>query len=269
MKKVIFVFKVLFLSIFTSSLLGCLSFQFSRLTEPHTAQTLGKGNNEVTVSVDTFQVDAAPYSQSLEYTRGLSDNFDLGVFLESHHKDELFPLLIGLEGKYQFTQNNQHTLSLLFGGGLNKGGDNEYGDKKITDDLLIGYFSYIGPVYSFKLNEIYELALNVRINQSYSKSADMKSIAMEDFLNAFRGSPKELPDDVDVNSIVIFYSSINMSHTWWIIPNFGTTLSLATISPLYYLDENDESDTDEDDSTEDLDLGDLLVKLGLSFHFNF
>ncbi len=135
---------------------------------------------------------------------------------------EMLPL-IGLEGKYQFIQSEQHTLSLLFGAGFNKG-DNEYGDEKVTDDSLLGYFSYIGPVYSFKPNEKYELALNVRINQSYSKSANLTSVAVGEFVNAFRNHPKEIDDDVDVRSISLLYGSANMSHTWWIVPRFGTTL---------------------------------------------
>ena len=307
MKKIICVFKVLLLSIFTSSLLGCVAFSFSRLTEPHSAQTLGEGNNEVEVSSgslggledkDALRATLVPlFSSSIKYTRGLSDNFDLAVFVETQFMG-IIPL-IGLEGKYQLTSKEKHTLSLLFGAGINKGVNEysmdsydaeQYEDevqyKKIANDPLLGYFSYLGPVYSFKPNKKYELALNIRINQSYSQVAPRTANEMaQDLGRAFGtafaqtmatvitlGAYNPGEDDAELetkysaikSSASFLYGSANMSHTWWVVPSFGATASLGIMYPFYFLGKNNKS---EDEDEDELEL--LMTKLGLNLHFNF
>ena len=312
MKKILFVFKVLLLSVLLSSLLGCVAFSFSRLTEPHTARTLGKGNNEVELSSgsfggvedkDSLQSFFVPlFSPSLEYTRGLSDNFDLAVFIETQYVGRI--PLIGLEGKYQLTRKEKHTLSLLFGVGINKG-INEYSEyaynaekyddemeyKKIANDLLLGYFSYIGPVYSFKPNKHYELALNLRVNQSYSQMAPRTSNEINQVMNANiekvlekvlgevllkvftlgTYDPGELElEDIKYSaikaSVSFLYGSANTSHTWWIVPSFGTTVSVGVLYPFFVLSKGNKSDEFDDEFDDELK---LVTKLGLNFHFNF
>lgn len=300
MKKIIFVFKVLLFSTLLSSLVGCVSFSaFSRLTEPHTARTLGQGNNELEISLGRFskrRLLVPEYSQSLEYTRGFSDNFDLAMFVEMQNNNKVQIPLVGLEGKYKLILKEQHILSLLLGVGLNKQDnqytidaydktDGNYEDyKKVAEDLLLGYFSYIGPVYSFKLNDKYELALNLRINHSYSQytnrsldhvnqsldlanqSIDLMNEAMNIISFGVYGKDadkvkKNETTKIQKYSLSLLYGSANMSHTWWIVPSFGATLSLGIMYPFYILGD-EESIHDEDDYS-------WLAKYGLNFHFNF
>lgn len=258
MQKII-ILKVLFLSILTPSV-GCVA--FSRMAEPHTARTLGEDNNEVELSVDGFH--APTFSQSLEYTRGISDNFDLAVFVEIQG---LFFLLIGLEGKYQLVGKEKHVLSLLFGAGINKG---------LDDDNFFGYFGYLGPVYSFKPNKKYELALNVRVNQSYFQTINHPPVFGEITAMPARVLLEGLGADIDdaewsalfedstpVKSSFL-YGSANMSHTWWIVPSFGATLSLGVIYPVFILSrEGLFTEGDEISSTA------FSFKSGLNVHFNF
>ena len=230
-------FKILLLTAIASSFLGCIA--LSRLTEPHTARTLGKGNDEINLSggglltpkdkEDKSDTSSRfiPYYISVEYKRGISDNFDLGISAGTQYTVPR----IGLEGKYQFMHNAGHALSLFFGAGVYYYPGEE---KPFT-----GYFSYIGPVYSFKPSDYYELALNVRINQ-----ADTGSIFVT--------------TDI-LNSIALLYGSANISNTLWFSSHFGTTLSLGLMSPFYIT---------KPDDTDELEYK-LFGNLGLKLHVNF
>ena len=233
-------FKILLLTVITSSFLGCIA--FSRLTEPHTARTLGKGNDEVNLSGGGFiapkedKPDSAlhffPYYISAEYKRGISDNFDLGISAGTQYNVPR----IGLEGKYQFMHNAGHALSLFFGTGVYyylEGGES-----------FSGYFSYIGPVYSFKPSNYYELALNVRINQAYIGSVNYTIFNKED----------------KTESGHLLYGSTNISNTLWFSSHFGTTLSLGL---MYIFNTTKPDDTDKPEYKK------LLGNLGLKLHTNF
>ena len=234
-KTICLYIKVLLLTAVTFSLLGCIS--LSRLTEPHTARTLGKGNNEINLSGGGLlgpeekygekgnSLKFAPYYIAVEYKRGMSDNFDFGI---SAGTQLLTVPRIGLEGKYQFMNNAGHALSLFFGAGvyyyLEEG------------ESFSGYFSYIGPVYSFKPSDYYELALNVRINQAYTGNFVLDNFTTESFN--------------------LFYGSANISNTLWFSSRFGTTLSLGLIYPFYPPETADDDDIP-------------VFNLGLKLHTNF
>ncbi|MDE0151166.1 MAG: hypothetical protein OXK80_01540 [Bdellovibrionales bacterium] len=291
MKKIIFVFKILLLSISLSSLTGCVGLAFSRLTEPHTAQTLGKGNNEVVFSavVNDFGdlqkgVNGVTFP-SLQYTRGLSDNFDLGVFVEVQ---SLRIPLIGLEGKYQWTRKDKQTVSLIFGAGINKGYNayagkeyNEvYGDletfKQVASEFLPGYSGYVGPVYSFKPNKKYELALNARVNYSYFQVVPLSYLRKETadivialgtgvippLVSAMTEGVDYSDRSISKQSFAFFYGSASMSHTWWMVPSFGATISFGLMYPLFAWPKVEKDKPDSD-------FRNYLAKSGLNFHFNF
>lgn len=234
-------FKMLSLIAIASSLLSCIA--LSRLTEPHTARTLGKGNDEVNLSgggliVPKDKSDSSlhfmPFYISVEYKRGMSDNFDLGIFAGIQYTVPR----IGLEGKYQFMHNAEHALSLSFGTGV------YYYPEK--GESFSGYFSYIGPVYSFKPSDYYELALNVRINQAYTGSITTTG-------PWFDGESEPISDPFH-----LFYGSANISNTFWFSSHFGTTLSLGLAYPFYFT----EIDADEPEQK-------LFGNLGLKLHTNF
>ena len=292
MKKTLVLFKILLLSVLAQALYSYSDSKSSRshsrnhsfppLIEPHTARTLGKGNNEVNLSLSVFiPKQLQPFSDfstffdfatgvgsaSIEYTRGLSDHFDLAVFTEI--QDNL-SILLGLAGMHQWVRHEQHTLSFLFSAGLNKGYNKlsmnphteEYDPeeyKKAAEESLLGFFIYAGPVYSFKANEKYELAFNIRINHSYSQALQTeffggnfrerlsaglaeglrKSLADNWFLRLTNpGLDEPIPqpprkEGIEKSSIHLLYGSANMSNTWWFTPSFGATVSLAVAYPFY------------------------------------
>ena len=277
MKKILIIFKIFLLSALIQSLYSYAhtlpSHSFSPLTEPHTARTLGKANNEVNLSLGILSKQFNLFNDfskglsvtSIEYTRGLSDHFDLAVFAEMQNLN----ILLGLAGMHQWIRHEQHTLSFLLSAGLNKNNNifsmnlytKEYDHKeykKATEESLLGYFIYAGPVYSFKPNEKYELAFNIRINHSYSQivnrtllgnaiergvqaSAESirKSLAdnwLLNLLNPGLDKPmKPLPkkERIEKTSVHFLYGSANMSNTWWFTPSFGATVSLGVLYPFY------------------------------------
>ena len=282
-------FKAGLFLIFTFSLFGCMSLSFSRLTEPHTAQTLGKGNNQIEVSggdvIQTQQgedLSSGKIFLSIGYTRGLSDNFDLAVFAEQKIESSLELLgsyLVGLEGKYQRIRNEPHTLSILMGAGLNKGKNpinkdidaKEYENyKSLAKDSLLGFFSYIGAIYSFKPNEKYELALNIRTNHSYSESIYSHPTAKEigrltKLILSFglMGGEKSEGASKKLSKVSnhFLYGSSNISNTWWMSPSFGATVSLGLLYSFLILDKDEFKFIN-------LDV-DPIPKLGFNFHYKF
>ena len=116
--------KILFLIIFTLFIGGCGTTPLSRLDEPHTARTLGKGNSEVGFQLGLAHSNLSngnpifPVGSfgSIEYKRGIFNNFDLAGFsgLNGVASEVLF---IGLEGKYQLFHNDSHSFSIFLGGG--------------------------------------------------------------------------------------------------------------------------------------------------------
>ena len=304
MKKTLVLFKILLLSVLAQALCSCLTFpsaSLSPLTEPHTARTLGKGNNEVDLSLgvfgsikgkELFNNFRSVELKSIEYTRGLSDHFDLAVFAEMQNLN----ILLGLSGMHQWMHHEQHTLSFLFSAGLNKGYNKfsmnphteEYDPeeyKKAAEDPLLGFFIYAGPVYSFKPNEKYEWAFNIRINHSYSQiirkalfgpnflSGNWGKIRIfEDswlewpvkFLNWLTSGDEPAPtpslpkkERIDKFSGHLLYGSANMSNTWWFTPSFGATFSLGFLYPFY----------DITYSKYGLDF--LIIKPSFNFHTQF
>ena len=216
-------FKAGLFLIFTFSLFG---FSSVRLTEPHTAQTLGKDNNRMAVSLNSiFLGEGFPFL-SIEYTRGLSDNFDLAVFAE---KQTSYYPIIGLEGTYQWIHNEPHTLSISMGAGLNKvknsltkDNDAKKDEKKpLAKDLLLSFISYIGAIYSFKPNEKYEFAFNIRTHYVYS-----------DVIGNININPHTLKSErggITISPTHGLYGSANISNTWWMGPSFGATVSLGLV----------------------------------------
>ena len=243
--------KILLLTAIASLLLSCIT--FSRMAEPHTARTIGKSNNEVSLAgnmikslTKTEKLDYDPFHMSVKYTRGLSDNFDLGMFLEKQY----YSLIkAGSEGKLQFMHNTEHAFSLFFGAGLSINIEQE--------KLTYGYFSYIGPVYSFKPSDYYELALNVRINQT-----DTPPIT-------HGWSYKEQTPD-----IFLLYGSVNISNTVYFFSRFGATLSLGLMYPFYFSSSSHVGtetwyDSDGRTGKSGQPKPELFGNLGLKLHTNF
>ena len=278
----------------------------SPLIEPHTARTLGKDNNEVNLSLSGNlgipfsifhtgeDIESIGDFKSIKYTRGLSDNFDLSVLVEMQNLN----ILLGLTGLHQWVRQEHHTLSFLLSAGFNKGYNkftmnhlNRYTEeydheqyKTIANDSdhLLGFFISTGPVYSFKPNDKYELAFNIRINHSYSQtihetffgnfSERLGTALAEDIrkelaknwlirlLNPGLGKPiKPAPkkEYIKKSSVNLLYGSTNISNTWYFTPSFGTTFSLGFLYPFYNITLAEYS----------LDL--LLINLGLNFHTRF
>ena len=277
MKKTLIIFKILLLLV-PSLYSYAATHSFSPLIEPHTARTLGKDNNEVDLSLSLgipkqfnlfsdFLKGAGAIS--IEYTRGLSDHFDLTVLAEMQGRN----ILLGLAGMHQWMHHEKHTLSFLLSAGLNKNynkfsmnprtKEKEYNDpeeyKKAAEDSLLGFFIYAGPVYSFKPNEKYELTFNIRVNHSYSQivkteflggnfgervSAGLAESMRQSFaenwllnlLNPDLNKPIPQPprkEGIEKSSLHFLYGSVNMSNTWWFTPSFGTTVSLGVAYPFY------------------------------------
>jgi len=231
------IFKILFLIFFAFQLSGCVS---TRLAEPHTARTLGKGNNEWEASTGGLSVltnkdpnkslsDIPFLYLSAGYKRGVFDQFDLGVFIEIPVTSAM---TVGVEGKYQLSNSPKHAVSLFFGGGS---AYNEW----------LNLFSYIGSVYSFKPNPIYEIALNLRMNQhSSNKSFNIIPYDNGIFIPVRLGSvsPLELSlirykkySEVDMSkvsenishNIFVLYGSADISNTVWLNPKWGATFSIG------------------------------------------
>ena len=253
-------FKAGLFLIFTFSLFGVKSkpvsgsalFPSPRLTEPYTAQTLGKGNNQIEVSSNHIENDfLETFFSSIEYTRGLSDNFDLAVFIDIQTD------IIGLEGKYQRIRNEPHTLSILMGvGGLLSSllqEKNPYtkGTQAYEQYQSQGFVSYIGPIYSFKPNEKYELALNIRTNYSSSDAVFLSNLA-----------PKSAKGILDKIPVHFLYGSADISNTWWWIgPRFGATVSLGLLYSFLILGKDEIKFIKVD--------MDPIPKLGFNFHYKF
>lgn len=268
-------FKILFLIICTVQFLGCVS---TRLVEPHTARTLGKGNNEWELSDGVLAVltnkdpnkdhSKIPFPYlAVGYTRGIFNNFDLGVFIEIpaiHTKGA-----IGLESKYQISNNSGYAVSLLFGGGS-------------TPNEWRNQFSYIGSVYSFKPHQKYEIALNVRMHQHSSKrSFHIIQSDKGSFIPVRLGSLSPLETalvrykkykEVDISKvsqnidhmIFLFYGSADISNTLWFTPRWGATLSTG----LAYLFFERALQKDTKNRTRLLGKHPLFGKAGLKIHFN-
>lgn len=286
MKKICLTLKILFILVFIFQFLGCIS---TRLTEPHTARTLGKGNNEWELSAGRLSVltnKVASYSDwvlhmpsSIGYKRGVLDHFDLGIFVESGGN---FDFTFGLEGKYRIFHNPKKTVSLIFG----VGGGFVYGNRNKQ-------LSYIGSIYSFKPNKIYEIAFNLKINQLFSmrfydiisENDSFKPIkdthhpsyfeqSLVNFEDVSRyktgynkGKPLEVRKSVSLNvlhNIFVLYSSADISNTIWFTPRFGTTLSTS----LAYLFFERAMQKDTKNRTQLLSGNPLFAKVGLKIHFN-
>ncbi len=275
MKKICLIFKILFISVFVFQFLGCIS---TRLTEPHTARTLGKGNNEWELSAGGLSVltnkdpnkshSDIPFPYlSTGYKRGLSDHFDLGVFIEI---PTIHIRTVGIEGKYQISNNSRQVVSLLFGVG------SAYHE-------WMNQFSYIGSVYSFKPNQKYEIALNLRVNQHSSKrSFDIIQSDEGSFTPVRLGpiSPLETAlvrykkrEEVDMSkvsqsvshTIFLLYGSADVSNTIWFTPGWGVTFSTG----LAYLLFERAMQKDQKKPTQLIGKSPLFGKAGLKFHFNY
>ncbi len=173
------------------------------LSEPHTAQVLGRGNHEWASSTGGGQ---GLFHQSFAYTHGYSDNLDLGFLVEYQ---TLGPL-IALQGKYLLSNNARNPFSLLFGAGLGV--------------LSPTKFVYFGPIKSFRFTPMYELTLNARANIYHWDFDDIED--QED------GS--ELINDIiniTINSTngTYLYASLNASNTLWVNDRFGITLSTTLL----------------------------------------
>ena len=267
--------KILFLILFTFQFLGCVS---TRLTEPHTARTLGKGNNEWEfsaggLSVLTNKDPNKSYSKipfpyfSAGYKRGVFDHFDLGVFIEI---PIIHIMTIGIEGKYQVFNNSRQAVSLLFGGGF---AYNEW----------LNQFSYIGSVYSFKPNQKYEVAFNLRFNQHSSKRS-FEIIPSDDgsFIPVRIGSLSPLEatlvrykkyGEVDTSKVVsqnvshtifLLYGSVDISNTIWFTSRWGATFSTG----LAYLLFERAIQKAHKKPTQLIGKHPLFGKAGLKIHFN-
>ena len=248
---------------------GCGTLPFSRMAEPYTARTLGKGNNEVGVSLASMTVLDGEMDQqlmavlpiffrSIEYKRGIFNNFDLaGFFGQNRIAGALY---IGLEGKYQLFHKDKHSFSIFSGGGGGAAGIKAYFERPY-------YFSYIGSIYSFKPNDKYEFALNLRVNHGYGYNFPLtKAQAFGPLVENF---VKDLLTEYDIEAersseppeyTNLIYPSLNMSHTWWFITKFGATLHLSIIPAAFVLGLDSDSDFDSDS---------VLFKLGYDFHYNF
>lgn len=162
-------------------------------TEPHTAKTLGKGNNE------WAGVLGAPQHGSVSYHRGINDRLDLGVLFEYQN----ISLMIGINGKYLLTPDETHRhLSLIFGGGLGT-----------------GYYAYIGPVFSSRFTSWYELTTNLRMNVfnwDISTADEQETQGwITDLIN----------DSINDLNGTHTYASLDISNTFWFKDNLGLTIS--------------------------------------------
>lgn len=187
------IFKGSLFCIFLLLLANCTMAPF---TEPHTAKTLGKGNNEWAGTL------GAPSFGSVSYNRGVNDKFDLGVHIEYQNMGPM----IGFGGKYLLDANEkeQQYVSLIFGGGLGT-----------------GYYGYFGPIYSRRFTPKYELAANFRMNVFTWDIESDDEQETEDWLD-------DMVDGVieDLNGTYT-YVSLDISNTFWIKENFGLTLSTS------------------------------------------
>ncbi|MDE0151863.1 MAG: hypothetical protein OXK80_05145 [Bdellovibrionales bacterium] len=270
------IFKILFLILCTFQFLGCVS---TRLAEPHTARTLGKGNNEWELSSGVLDVltnkdpnkdhSEIPFPYfAVGYTRGIFNNFDLGVFIEIpviHTKGA-----IGLEGKYQIANSSGYAVSLLFGGGS-------------TPNEWHNQFSYIASVYSFKPYQSYEIALNAKIHQ-HSSSRSFHIIQSDQtgsFTPVRLGSISPLETalvrykkykEVDMSKVsqnidhilFLIYGSVDISNTLWFTPRWGVTLSTG----LAYLFFERALQKNTKKRTRLIGKHPLFGKAGLKLHFN-
>jgi hypothetical protein len=165
------------------------------LTEEHTAQTLGKGNNEWAIQ--------GGMGSSLAYKRGLTDRFDAGIMVEYQYQN--FGALMALTGKYMIIDSQTPT-SLI--GNIGFGTGSTFGSIGVIQDLI--------------KRESYLLSFNVRynvFNWDFSDGDDADEA--QDFLD-------EIIDGV-INEIngTYTYASINMANTFYFNPGTGVTLNLG------------------------------------------
>ena len=267
-------FKILFLIFSIFQFLGCVS---TRLAEPHTARTLGKGNNEWEASTGGLSVltnkdpnkshSEIPFPYfSAGYKRGIFDHFDLGVFIEM---PTIHIRTFGLEAKYRIFYNSKQAVSVLFGGGF-------------AYDKWNNQFSYIGSVYSFKPNQKYEIAFNLRMNQhSSNRSFNIIQSDTGSFIPVRLGSISPLETalvrykkykEVDISqvsqnvshTIFLFYGSTDISNTIWFSPSLGATFSTG----LAYLFFERAMQKDTKNRTRLIGKHPLFGKVGLKLHFN-
>ncbi len=184
------------------SFLGYLSScAIAPLTEPHTARTLGQGNNEWTGSLGFPYISAG-------YQRGVLENLDIGVLVELQGYG--VPLL-ALESKYAFFQQERGMAFALVGG------------------VGIAQYSkiwYIGPVFSFHPSSQWEVSLAGKLNGFlWSESDDFDLTDIED----------EFADIYDEFFDPHHYVSIDLSNTYWFHEGFGLTGSVSSV--FFSLDE--------------------------------
>ncbi len=185
-------FKALLLTLLFTS--GCT---IAPLTEEHTASTLGTNNNEWSYNI------GAPFHTSVAYKRGVNQKLDLGGLMELQPTGAL----LGLTGKYLLTSiDNKNPFALSFGAGI--GSSTSY--------------LYLGPIKSFKISPSYELSLNIRLNTfkwdiSGVDEKDDATDYIEEILNS----------SISAVNDTYFYTSLNISNTYWFNKKFGATLSLT------------------------------------------
>lgn len=195
------------LSLSLAFLIFLSSCALAPFTEPHTAETLGKGGNQWALA------GGGPSYLSVNYARGFTDRLDIGGTVEYQSLSYIF----GLNAKYLLTTKPQHILgpdiepdptALIFGAGI--GGTSQY--------------VYAGVIKSFRLRHWYELGLSGRVNVFHWDFDDRSEASeAEDYMDDL------INDTVDSVSGVFSYVSVDASNTFWLNSRLGLTLSVSRL----------------------------------------
>lgn len=167
--------------------------------EPHTAQTLGKGNNELSLGL------GRPGYFSASFTKGVRKDLDLKFLTEI----QFLGALVGGEFKWWLNPvKTSYPFALIAGAGLGTSTS----------------FIYFGPVQSFKISPKYYLTLNARYNVfrwDISDSGDANDAAtkvdrwVDGVFDSINGSHS--------------YVSLGLSNTLMLNQKVGLTLSLSAL----------------------------------------
>ena len=166
---------------------GC---SFAPLNSPHTARSLGKGENNVNASVSPL---------GLEYSRGIAENTDIGIGAEM----QFGPLYTGWM-KHSFVNNSKGGSTALLGGIF-------YGDG-VYDSTTKGY--YFGPVVSYRFDAA-EWYLAAKYNRVYWEVGE----------NNVKDKDDESIFTIEPISHNFSYYQINAGLSYWFTDSFNTDLS--------------------------------------------